>query len=223
MHKTYIYHEKGTPIIYSTPFIFGCKQKDKKFDDIEFMVYWINVYVPKDSNCYIKPVIKYCFYTITDNNGHSKLVVNKFKVEEGEKCFDINIDMARINNLVDSLLIFPKFTNILALEPIIHDGFSLMLRINKGDSSKTIKFIDNPYAKRQFLVKFYQYIDSLYRYKKYTESNDSLQAIKRKTEFLKHTLKMDSIAFPFLFNNRNSIKWISPEETKHHHKHSKKD
>ena len=188
-------------------FVVGCKSKEKKFDDLEMMVYHIGYNWSNGTSNFAKPILKCHLYIITDERGQAKMIIDNFDTIKGLECFKIDIDKNRINNLVDSLLLFPKFTFVRQDEPLIYDGFSMMIRVNVGDSSKTIKFIDRLDGNKPFLVKFYHYIDSLYLSGKCKATNDTVPFYQRRNEFIKHTLKMDSIVFPFIYKKKIVIRY----------------
>ena len=123
-------------------FIFGCKSKEKKFDDIEFMVYTISEFPPGETMPSNSNQVLCRYYTLTDNLGKTKLVVQNLNAKNDIKYYDINIDKSKINNLADSIMSLKSYTLLKCHGDLFYDGPLISIRINYGYKSKTVRFID---------------------------------------------------------------------------------
>ena len=127
-----------------------------------------------------------------------------------------------MNTLADSLLNLDSY-NILKRNKDIHDdGPTITIRINKGNISKTVRFIDYLDSNNKIYLNFYHYFESLSKEKNYILTNDTSILLKRKNEFLTYSFKMDTLIYPPPPLPLNPIKYAPPIIAKEHHKHPKK-
>ena len=73
-------------------FIFGCKSNDKKFDNIEIMVYnykWDKLDQSENKD---KPYIKSYMYVLIDENINSKIILQNYSTNDKIKYISFDID-----------------------------------------------------------------------------------------------------------------------------------
>ena len=186
MKKLYI-------ILIALLFIFGCKSKDKKYDDIEFISYMIRIESSNDTTGIPKYILNYRIYALINTEGKTKMVVQRFYPKYDINYYDFNIDKNYINNLVDSINRFKPDTTNKTDYCLIYDGPGLRIRINENDTNKSIHFIDHINGEYSYFVKFYRYLDSLAETKNLKPTNDTLNLIKRRNDFINWTFRMDTI------------------------------
>ena len=204
-------------------FIFGCKSNEKKFDDVELMAYIISYYSTCDHYLLEHPRIICCYYTLTDNSGKTKLVVQNMDVKNDIKYYDIAIDKKIIDNLADSLLKLKSYNLLIKSGDYFYDEPNLKIRLNKYNETKTVCFQYLHNNKSHIYLSFYNYIDSLIENNKLTVTKDTSNLLKRRSDFINCSFKMDTLIYPPPPLPLNPIKYAPPIIAKEHHKHPKKD
>ena len=203
-------------------FIFSCKQKDKKFDDIEFMAYIISECSPCDHFLLEHPIISCRYYTLTDTSGKTKLVVQNLNIKNDIKYYDFAIDKKIINDLADSLLKLKSYNYLIKPRVCFYDGPTLKIRLNKNNESKTVHFRTSNYNEALIYTNFFHYIDSLIENNKLTVTKDTFNLLKRRSDFINWTFKMDTLIRPLPKISIDEDIFDEPIKKKHHHNQPKK-
>ncbi|MEI6820489.1 MAG: hypothetical protein WCL51_01020 [Bacteroidota bacterium] len=203
--------------------IFGCKSKEKKFDDIEFMAYTVSEYLPGESKPSNTNQVFCRYYALTDNLGKTKLVVQNLNVKNDIKFYDIVIDKKIINDLVDSIMRLKSYTELKCHGDLFYDGLLSTIRINTGYKSKTVTFINYYDKENAIYLHYYRYIDSLIRTKNYIATKDTNLISKRRKDFMNWTYKLDTLTCLIPIYINEPVEFIPPQINKHNHKHPKKD
>ena len=204
-------------------FIFGCKQKDKKWDNIEVLAYRHWNYLPEDSINNSKPALICGFYTLIDNNGSSKMGVQRYFYGFDLKFYTINLDRNIIENLADSLLLLKPINDFVHKISGIYEGPGIKIRINKGSESKTITFINHIDSTNKVYVNFYRYLNSFLESFKIYPTKDTVLTLKRMNEFINYSLKIDSLYYSCPVEFVPPIINSEPIKKKHHYNHPKKE
>jgi hypothetical protein len=188
--------KKHILIILLATIIIGCSSKDERYDDIDFMAYGyirVNTNNPAFEQEY-RLVSKY--YALIDNHGNCQLVVFKLLPKPETKFYAIDIEKKlldkTINDIIDSSA---NINSVIDLRPkhlYLYDGWDLIIRINKGEKSKTIHFREYENQSKVF-QQLYLLIDSI---QKSTYLMDTTALAQRRVNFMKYTMKSDSILSP---------------------------
>ena len=155
----------------------GCTSKDKRYVDIDFIAYsWRIPNKGKEWRIYCS------YYALIDNTGKCRMIIEKYYPKSQIIYCKINIDKEEINNTLNAS---KSFENELDLRPklgtSIFDGPDLKIKINKGNSSKTIHFIDDEIIGAKTYTKLYETIKSSYKKNDYLIINES-EFFKEKEE-----------------------------------------
>ncbi len=204
-------------------FVVGCKSKEKKFDSIEIIAYRYWHFSPDDSIYNSQPTEICGFYTLINDSGNAKMGVQNCYLNYDLNFYNIKLDKKIIDDLADSMLLLKPINDFVVHNHSIYDGPVIRIRINKGKISNTITLIDHIDSTNKLYVNFYRYLYSLKESTKIIASKDTISILSRMNEFIKYSIKIDSLYY------RSPIKYVppviveDPEEVKHSKKHSKKD
>ena len=204
-------------------FIFGCKSNDKKYDSIEILVYVYHRH-PMDIDKSIGDhYFSNYYYSIIDENGIARLALDNYLTKWETKYYDFNIDEKIINDLVDTMAYLKPFTVFGYDECHYYRGYYFAIKVNKGNSSKTVKCPIFYYNSNNIFVKFYNHIDSLSKIIRITESKDTILLEKRKDDLIKWSVKTDSFIYPPNEQPMLLPKFYTHKNNKHPKNNPKKD
>lgn len=147
----------------------------------------------------IKPYIGCHYYALIDKSGEAKLCVYGIYPNYGVNYLNIKIDKSIIQNVVQSSDQFLKDPNMdyKNLTKYMMDQASIKIRINYPQLNKTINFInEDEISGIHIFMKLFHYIDSLYMSGKYVILNDTLNLAKRRDEFIKYSMRIDTTLIP---------------------------
>ncbi len=174
-------------------FIFGCKSNDKKFDNIEIMVYnykWDKLDQSENKD---KPYIKSYMYVLIDENINSKIILQNYSTNDKIKYISFDIDKNIISRLVDSLNNLQQDTVFRDEQICYYEGPSIKIRLNKGAKTKTVSFINDFKDRNNFYINFVQDVYSLQASNNNRFTLDTLLLLKREMNFINYSFHIDTL------------------------------
>ena len=82
-----------------------------------------------------------------------------------------------MNTLADSLLNLDSYNILKRNEDIHDDGPTITIRINKGNISKTVRFIDYLDSNNKIYLNFYHYFESLSKEKSFATFSKAISSV----------------------------------------------
>ena len=138
------------------------------------------------------------------------MIVQNFYPTCNKSYFDLNIDKKIIEDLADSLLKLKAYNRLIRPGVYLYCGPSLKIRLSKNNETKTVCFHDSHYNEAQIYVDFYHHIDSLIEFNKLTVTKDTTYLLKRRSDFINWSFKMDTLINPLPPPSTNPIKFVPP-------------
>ena len=170
---------------------FSCTRE--RLDDIELMSYHWKCCENK------KPYIGFHYYVLLKKGGEATLCVQNRNISTKIDCFGFVIDKSIINEVIASSVQFLADSNMnyRKITRTMMDEALIKIRINQGTSNKTINFYNTDgFPQIHNFMKLFHYVDSIYMNTKYIRMEEKLDIIKRKDEFIRYSMRIDTIAIP---------------------------
>lgn len=174
----------------------GCSSPEKPFDDIEFVTYNWRMKNYKNPELGLKWEFRCYVYALIDKDYQCKVVFERTYPKHEIKYCRIDLDKKLIDSIVNLSLNYKSDTDFRPKHPLIYDGPSLKIKINKNNESKTIHYYNIISTETEIFVKLAEKLD----FKIISESNDlindTLILSQRRSDLMKFCIKSDSILRP---------------------------
>jgi len=170
--------------------ILGCSSEDRRYDSIEFIAYnWVDPKDGADWNLHCST------YALIDKEGYCNLIYKPYYPNTEIKYLKVRIDEITIKNILDTMEKIPSDIDLRPSKPILYDGPSLKIKLNKKNLSKTVHFIVDSNSMANEFLKLYHFTVSKYEFLNGLVL-DTLYIEKRKLDFMEYSIKSDKILRP---------------------------